>query len=99
MYQKLVPGPLPVDSSINEEEVSDIFMKFFVKMLKNYRDYLEAPSEYVIDKFDKKRFLEDNEDKSQFLAEFLETQMFQCFVDDRYGDAASQNTKNLEVYT
>ncbi len=58
-------------------------------------DYLEAPSEYVIDKFDKRRFLEQHEDKSQFLSEFLETQMFQCFVDDRYGDAA-KNT-NLEV--
>ena len=55
----------------------------------SHRDYLEAPSEFVVDKFDKSRFLNEHPDKCKFLQDFLETQMFQCFIDDRY-DAKSK---------
>lgn len=113
-------------------------------------DYLEAPSEFVIDKFLKERFIAEHEDKGELLGEraprpthrarawraplatnrvarprtlvrngqpraarrgweshtprvcssgacavqMMETQMFQCFVDDRYGDVVH----NLEVH-
>jgi hypothetical protein len=79
-------------------------------------EFIEAPSEFVVDKFQKDKFMKASPDNGPFLRkarrhrcrlaslphgvalrveQFLDTQMFQCFVDDRYGDAAQ--SQNLEA--
>lgn len=42
-------GVLPLPDS----EIESAFLKFQVHLLARYRDYLEAPSEFVLDKFQK----------------------------------------------
>lgn len=42
-------GSLPLSDS----EIESAFLKFQVQLLAKYRDYLEAPSEFVMDKFQK----------------------------------------------
>lgn len=97
--EQMMGNPLPVAFRINVEVVENTFLKFFAKMLRNYRDFLEAPSEFVEDKFDKNRFIQSqtrgHPSDVPFLSEFMETQMMQCFVDDRYADV--KETSNLEV--
>jgi len=72
------------EPKLEEKAVQQIFLKFHVKIMKTYRNYLEAPSEYVVEKFQKAKFLQNHINKCPFLEAFLDTQMFQCFVDDRY---------------
>jgi hypothetical protein len=47
--------PLTADAAkaLDEEALLDVFLKTHAKLLHRYRDYLEAPSELVVDKFDK----------------------------------------------
>lgn len=70
--------------SVDQQAVCDAFLQFFVYTLKNYSQYMEAPSEYVVDKFRKKHFLEEHAERCKFLEQFMDTQMLQCFVDSRY---------------
>jgi hypothetical protein len=68
----------------SEQEVQAAFLRFHAKVFKEYRTYLEAPSEFVVDRFNKIKFCSNNPEKGPFLTAFMETQMFQCFVDERY---------------
>mmetsp|Transcript_7135 Transcript_7135/g.13649 ORF Transcript_7135/g.13649 Transcript_7135/m.13649 type:complete len:1782 (-) Transcript_7135:286-5631(-) len=78
-----------------EGEVEQVFLRFFVKLFRSYKKYVEAPSEEVVEKFKKEEFLNEHGDKCEWLREVMETQMFQCFVDERY--EYSTKTDNLEV--
>lgn len=81
------------DSSIDVNRCMECFRNYHVSIMKTYRDFMEAPSEFVVDKFRKNQFLQAHPEKCEFLSDFLSTQLFQCFVDDRYGHSAN----NLEV--
>lgn len=83
--------PLKPTQNMADSDIEAAFFKFHVRLFANYRDYLEAPSEFVVDKFQKARFCAEHAEKGPFLQEFMETQMFQCFVDDRY----DQSTRAL----
>jgi hypothetical protein len=83
----------PPSTKIDLNDLSQAFLKFFTSIMKNYKDFMEPPSEFVIDKFNKQKFLDSHSEKCEFLVQFLTTQTFQCFVDDRY--EASPN--NLEI--
>eukprot|EP00466_Bigelowiella_natans_P004145 jgi/Bigna1/86240/estExt_fgenesh1_pg.C_90089 len=78
-----------------ESDVEQTFLRFFVKLFRSYKKYVEAPSEEVVEKFKKEEFLAEHPDKCDWLREVMETQMFQCFVDERY--EYSNKTDNLEV--
>jgi hypothetical protein len=75
---------LSMNAELDKRAVCDAFCSFFVSIMKNYKDYMEAPSEFVVDKFNKDKWLETHPEKGPFFEQFLDTQMFQCFVDDRY---------------
>jgi hypothetical protein len=80
--------PIKPNQILNEDTIEQVFLGNMARLLARYRDYLEAPSEFVIDKFNKTKFVTEHDEKCKFLSDFMETQMFQCFVDDRYDSAA-----------
>lgn len=43
----------------------------------------------MIDRFNKQNFVAEHAESGPFLSEFMETQMFQCFVDERYLQAGN----------
>lgn len=93
-------SPLKNTQNLDSTVIEAIFLKFHAKLFRNYRDYMEAPSDYVIDRFDKNRFVAQHVEKGPFLAEFMLTQMFQCFVDERYELTAAQSHakgRHLEI--
>jgi len=75
-------------ASFDDSVVEAAFLKFFVKTLRHYRQYLEAHQQLIVEKFRKDEFLREHPEACQHLTEFLDTQMFQCFVDDRYESSA-----------
>jgi hypothetical protein len=98
--RKLVGGDSTVPISdaykLDDDAVLDVFLKYHAKLLKSYRDYLEAPSDLVVDKFDKAKFVAEHPEKCKFLTDWMDTQMFQCFVDDRYeGGGGAAKGKRL----
>eukprot|EP00468_Gymnochlora_sp_CCMP2014_P013813 CAMPEP_0167754294 /NCGR_PEP_ID=MMETSP0110_2-20121227/8189_1 /TAXON_ID=629695 /ORGANISM="Gymnochlora sp., Strain CCMP2014" /LENGTH=1479 /DNA_ID=CAMNT_0007640155 /DNA_START=868 /DNA_END=5307 /DNA_ORIENTATION=- len=103
--KKIVPdtseplGPATIDEKVfqkkYEREVEQVFLRFFVKLFRNYKRYVEAPSEEVVEKYKKEEFLSEHGDRCEWLKEVMETQMFQCFVDERY--EYSNKTDNFEV--
>ena len=92
--KKAVPSADPAQplhnptAAVDDFNVEVCFLKLFVKLLGTYRNYLEAPAEYVLDKIDRERLMAEHPESGPFLTEFLDTQMFQCFVDDRYEASA-----------
>jgi len=95
--EPLGPGAMDENTflSKHEADVEIVFLRFFVKLFRNYKKYVEAPSEEVVEKFKKEEFLAEHPDRCEWLREVMETQMFQCFVDERY--EFSNKTDNLEV--
>ena len=87
---------LKPNSTLNDDEVAGVFFQFFVKVFATYRDAIVAPSEFVVEKFDKSKFLATNtENAGPFLVELLDSQMFATFIDDRY--ESHHRSNNLEV--
>ena len=119
--------PMRANQSINEQKLRKYFLNFFLRMLKNYHNYMvhpwsqsththycfmidynsfsnssgcpqEAPSETVVDKFLREKYVNDlNLKNDPFMQQFLTSQLFQCFVDDRFEE--SSHHLNLEVWT
>jgi len=99
--------PLRSGQTIPDSDIEAAFLKFHVRLLENYRDYLEAPSEFVLDKFQKARFVGEHPELTSecesFFNDLMETQMMQCFVDDRYdqsrrgGVRESSSDTNLDI--
>ena len=80
----------------HEPEIEDTFLRFFVKVFKDYKQYMEAPSEEAVEKYDKEKFLREHSDNSDWLKEVMDTQMFQCFIDERY-EYSHKTVDNFEV--
>jgi len=104
---KLVPNPkrlLPASHHIDAREVRSAFVKFFAKFLKSYKICMMPSVGPSKDKFDKQKWLNDyvlpdkdtdRDTDGRFLDLFLEAQLFQCFIDERFD--ASLNIGNYEV--
>jgi len=90
--------PLRPGVAVAEDEVSGVFIRFFARVLASYRDYLHTERssggggmDAGVDKFDRVGWLERNDDKSStWVQEWLDTQMFQSFIDDRSEETPSQ---------
>lgn len=80
--------PKPFKTDINS--LSSCFLHFFAKLMVRYKEYLEAPSDFVIDKFKTQKWVDEHTEPSDFLLKLTETQHFQCFVDERY-EASPEN--------
>ena len=102
--------PLNINIKINNEmamEFRNIFIKFFAKFLKSYKINMMPSTGPSKDKFNKEKWINTilNENKSKsdsekekdlkFLNLFVESQLFQCFIDERFD--ASLNINNYEV--
>lgn len=75
--RKLVGGgdtSVPVNEAfkVDDDAVIDVFLKNHAKLLHRYRDYLEAPSEIVVDKFDKAKFVAEHPEKCKFLTDWMD---------------------------
>jgi hypothetical protein len=79
-----------------ELEVREAFLKNMCWLMKDYKSFLNTPSketDVVVEKFDKVGFSNKHPDNGPVLKAFMETQMFQCFIDDRY-DPSHRTFKN-----
>ena len=71
-------------SSNMVQEIREAFLKNICHVLKDYKKHIAAPGELVVEKFDKDAFLNKHSDNGATLQLFMESQMFMCFVDDRF---------------
>ncbi len=77
--------PLRADQTVPDAKLKKCFLGFFTRLFKNYQKFLEAPDDAVTEKFQKENFLADlNLRGDPFMTQFLNAQLFQCFVDERF---------------
>jgi hypothetical protein len=77
--------PLRADQTVPDAKLKKSFLGFFTRLFKNYQKFLEAPDDAVTEKFQKENFLADlNLRGDPFMTQFLNAQLFQCFVDERF---------------
>ena len=88
--------PIRKDQAINEVKLKKYFLQFFIRLLKDYARYMEPPSSAIIEKFQKDKFLIDIGLKDDpFTNQFISSQMFQCFIDERIDESAHMNLNVL----
>eukprot|EP01083_Nonionella_stella_P077750 212441_1 len=92
---KLVSNPKkPLNATVqmDHKEVANAFIKFFAKLLKLYKTCMNPSTGPSKDKFNKEKWIKDvlneresDKDKDEtFLNLFVEAQLFECFIDERF---------------
>lgn len=83
--------PLPINQSLDSTLVCDGFVRFFAKFLRDYKHFMNPnylqQSALHREKFNKEKWIKENcESKTHatFYDMFVEAQMFQCFIDQRF---------------
>jgi len=77
-----IPSILTLESHVRED-----VLKFTAKTMRGYQNYMNPQTEDIKAKFNKTNFINSftgGDSERGFYEEFLETQLFQCFVDDRF---------------
>ena len=73
------------NTHIDNTLITDAFLNFFIDLLCNYTDYIDdtISVDDGTDRFDRLQFLHDHHDRCDWLTEFVDSQLFQSFIDYR----------------
>ena len=88
--------PLNANVKINEKEVRNAFVSFFAKFLKSYKICMNPSTGPSKDKFNKEKWLKPfGVTDKVFLDLFIEAQLFQCFIDERFDASLTANSHEV----
>eukprot|EP01121_Diplochlamys_sp_Union-15-3_P020443 TRINITY_DN7980_c0_g1_i1.p1 TRINITY_DN7980_c0_g1~~TRINITY_DN7980_c0_g1_i1.p1 ORF type:complete len:322 (+),score=28.92 TRINITY_DN7980_c0_g1_i1:156-1121(+) len=85
-------------SSDLNTSVANVFLNFFLEVLKGYRQYFD-PNTSAAFRFQRNKFIDDQNNASmkKFLGMFLKTQMFEVFIHHRVQDETDDSESIFEM--